>query len=74
MSYGDIELRPIVSSLNVEIILEENVQSENSLSHIINLDTSVAENEISSGSDASSHGIPAVNNVDTMPLGCPLPE
>ena len=62
-------MRPPVSTFNVETILEENVQSEISLSHVIDVDTSVPENEISSGSETSSHGIPH----DTAPTGCPLP-
>ena len=53
----DNELKPTVSNLNVITILEENVKSEILLSRVLDVNTCVLENKISSGSDTASHGI-----------------
>ena len=58
------EMKPTVSTLNVENILEENVQSEISLSDVIEVNTRVFENEISSRSDISFKGTLSVDDVD----------
>ena len=65
---------PTVSTLNLETILEENVQSENSLSRVIDINKCVLESEISSRSDRTPRGIPAVDDVNTTKQGYPLPE
>ena len=61
-------MRPTVSTLNIQTILEENVQSEILLSRVIDVNTCILENEIFSGLD-TSHGIPAV---DTTSPECAL--
>ena len=48
------ELSPTVSTSKVEKLSQENEQSEISLSRIIDVNTCVLENEISSGSDSHS--------------------
>ena len=58
------EMQPIVSSLNEENILKENVQSEISLSDLNDVNTYVSENEISSGSDKISDNTSTVEDVD----------
>ena len=50
------ELKPTVSTLNVETILEENVQIEISLTRVIDVNRCILENEISSGPDTTSQG------------------
>ena len=60
--------------MNVETILEKNIQSEISLSRVIDMNTCVLENEIFSGSNITSHGIPVVNNVNTAPPEYALPR
>ena len=69
----DNELKPTVSTYNLETILEENVQSEISLSHVIDVNTRVFEKKISSGSDRTYHGIPVVPDLNASPPECALP-
>ena len=57
-------MKPTVSTLYVETDLKENVQREISLSRVIDVITRVFENQISSESDITSYGIPAVDDVE----------
>ena len=41
---------------------------------MIDVNTRVFESEIFSGSDATSHGIPAVHDMNTTPPKCALPR
>ena len=61
------EMQPIVSSLNEENILKENVQSEISLTDLNDVNTYVSENELPSGSDKISDNTSTVEDVDNTP-------
>merc|ERR1739838_1292663 len=61
------EMKPSVSTLNEENILEENVHSEISPSDLNDVNTYVSENEIPSGSDKLFHDSSSVDDVDITP-------
>ena len=65
---------PTVSTLKVENILEKIVQSETSLSDVIDMNMHVFENEICSESDITTfHDILSVDDADTRQTRCVLP-
>ena len=73
-SFLDVnEMKPTVSTLNVENILEENVQREISQSDVNDVNTCVFENQIPSGLDETSHDTCSADDVDTTPPECVLP-
>ena len=75
MSFIDVnEMKPSVSTLNLENIVEKIVQSEISLSDLNDVNTCVSENEIPSGSDKISRDTSSVDDVDTKPSQCIFPE
>ena len=59
------EMKPTVSTLNVEIILEEKVQSEISPSDVIYVNMRVFENRIPSWSNKKFHDTFSVDDLDT---------
>ena len=66
------DMKPTVSTLNIENIPEENELSEILLLDVIDVNKRIFEDEISSGSDITSHGTPSVDDVYTTPE-CILP-
>ena len=68
------KIKPTVSTLNVESIIEEKVQSEILLSCVIDVNTGVFENELSSESDKTSHGTPVIDVMNATSPECIIPE